>query len=183
LDSMNMFDSGLAAFSRNWGGATHGAVFKAVEQGRQIHWRGSRMSDNVGYAGIPGGPAGRFGTLGGSGLAISRRSAHVREAVEFIRFLIREQVRTGGEVGDVPPVAELHDLPLVLDSRDGRGRSGIVARPSNHVGKSYELATRAYIESLHSVLTGRKSAPAAAAELERKLVQVTGFKTGRPRPN
>ena len=180
LDSMNMFDSGLAAFSRNWGGATHGAVVKGVDQSRQVHWRESLLSGRVGYAGIPGGPGGRFGTLGGSGLAVSRHSSHSREAIEFIRFLLREQGRSGeNQVGNVPAIAELHDLPLVLDASAEMNKSGIVARPSNTAGPSYELATRAYIAAVHSVLTGRKAAPQAAADLERELMKITGFKAGK----
>jgi trehalose/maltose transport system substrate-binding protein len=35
---------------------------------------------------------------------------------------------------------------------------------------------------VHSVLTGEKSAPEAAAALENELVQTTGFKKGPPPP-
>jgi hypothetical protein len=47
-------------------------------------------------------------------------------------------------------------------------------------GAKYEDVTRAYIEELHSVLTGEKPPAAAAAELERQLVEITGFQTGAP---
>jgi hypothetical protein len=33
---------------------------------------------------------------------------------------------------------------------------------------------------VHAVLTQEKSAPEAAAELEKELVKMTGFKTGPP---
>jgi hypothetical protein len=39
---------------------------------------------------------------------------------------------------------------------------------------------RAYIRTLHSVLTRRTGAPEAAAKLEKELVELTGFKTGPP---
>jgi hypothetical protein len=34
--------------------------------------------------------------------------------------------------------------------------------------------------AVHSVLTGEKKAPEAAATLEKQLIQITGFKTGLP---
>ena len=40
--------------------------------------------------------------------------------------------------------------------------------------------TDAYIQAVHSVLTGEKSAPEAAAALENELVRITGFKKGPP---
>jgi hypothetical protein len=48
------------------------------------------------------------------------------------------------------------------------------------VGDSYEGVSTAYFEAVHSVLTGERSAPEAAAALERQLVEITGFKIGPP---
>jgi len=50
-----------------------------------------------------------------------------------------------------------------------------VSRPSTVVGRNYEEISRAYAGVVHSVLTGKKSAPAAAAELETELEHITGF--------
>jgi hypothetical protein len=36
------------------------------------------------------------------------------------------------------------------------------------------------MDAVHSVLAGEKPAPQAAAALEKKLVAITGFKTGSP---
>ena len=55
-----------------------------------------------------------------------------------------------------------------------------MARPSIAAGQKYEEVTRAYIGTLHSVLTGQTTAVAGAAALEKQLVEVTGFKTGPP---
>ena len=179
LDARNIFDSGHAVFSRNWAGTTRGAALDNREHTPRVYGRSTLMEGNFGYAGLPGGPAGRSSMLGGSGLAIPSRSAHRQAAIEFIRFLVRKQ-----STQVAPPDAtlpEFYDLPLVLDSRPNVHKSGIAIRPSNIGGVSYEPITRAYIDSLHSVLTGKKSAAAAAAELEQKLVKITGFKTGPPR--
>jgi len=34
---------------------------------------------------------------------------------------------------------------------------------------------------VHSVLTGERRAPEAAADLEKQLIKITGFNTGPPR--
>jgi trehalose/maltose transport system substrate-binding protein len=59
---------------------------------------------------------------------------------------------------------------------------GIVNRPSALVGRNYEDVSRAYAEAVHSVLTGKKRAPEAAAELETELEHITGFPKGSPEP-
>jgi trehalose/maltose transport system substrate-binding protein len=56
----------------------------------------------------------------------------------------------------------------------------LVIRPSTETGSQYEQIARAYIDAVHSALTGEQSAPHAAAALEKKLVEITGFKTGPP---
>jgi trehalose/maltose transport system substrate-binding protein len=55
-----------------------------------------------------------------------------------------------------------------------------VSRPSAVVGRNYEEVSRAYAGAVHSVLTGKKSAPAAAAELEAELGHITGFPNSPP---
>jgi len=57
-----------------------------------------------------------------------------------------------------------------------------VVRSSIVVGDAYEDVTRAYFQSVHSVLTGERSAPEAAAALEKQLTQITGFIAGPPKP-
>src|ERR1700675_2183845 len=90
LDSENVLDSGGAAFGRVWGGITiaHGG------QSRLLHLRTSLNVGRTGYTSIPGGLGGRAGTLGGSGLAVSRHSLHPREAIELVRFLNRAEVHS-----------------------------------------------------------------------------------------
>jgi trehalose/maltose transport system substrate-binding protein len=59
-------------------------------------------------------------------------------------------------------------------------QTAVVSRPSNVTGIKYPDVTDAYIQAVHSVLTGEKSAPDAAPALEKELVRITGFKTGPP---
>ena len=180
LDSMNAFDQGQAAFVRVWGGAS----ITRIGLFRQVHWRNSLAPTKTGYTSIPGGPFGWAGTLGGSGLAVSQHSSHRKEAIELIRFLIRAQIHAN-QVEESVAVnqSELQSLFSISDASRNPAdavRTRLVIRPSAESGSQYEQITRAYINAVHSVLTGEKPAPQAAAALEEKLARITGFKTGPP---
>jgi len=187
VDSMNVLDSGGAAFGRVWGGTT----ITPGGQFRLHHLRSSLMVSKTGYARIPGGPGGWAGTLGGSGVAVSRHSAHLQEAIELARFLIRAEIYSSEQEQSVSanPGAQpkVYDLPPISgpqshSEKSSQHRSGVVSRPSSVAGDKYEQVTRAYIAAVHSVLTGQRAAPDAAAELEEQLIKITGFSTGPPKP-
>lgn len=186
-DAMNVLDSGGAAFGRVWGGTT----ITPGKQFRLHHLRSSLTASRTGYTSVPGGPGGRAGTLGGSGMAISRHSLHPQEAIELVRFLTRAEIqsREQEESASANLLAQpkVYDLPSLSDPMDhseksGQHRSGVVSRPSTVVGPKYEQVTRAYFGAVHAVLTGQKGAPEAAAELEKELIKITGFRTGPPKP-
>jgi trehalose/maltose transport system substrate-binding protein len=182
LDSLNVFDSGQAAFNRVWGGAT----ITRTELSRQLHWRSTMPFGKTGYTSIPGGPGGWAGALGGSGLAVSRHSTHPQEAVELVQFLIRRQIQRHQVSEEHPPGPDeaSHEPPISNMPHDarkfGKQDSGVVSRPSSLTGRKYEQVTRAYIGAVHSVLAGDKSAPVAAAELQQELVRITGFGVRSP---
>jgi trehalose/maltose transport system substrate-binding protein len=96
------------------------------------------------------------------------------------------QVKRSRVLSQPPTLPELYDLPAVRESNPrfalfGQAfRAGIVSRPSAVTGKKYQDVTDAYIQAVHSVLTGEKSAPEAAAVLEEELVRITGFNKGPP---
>ena len=187
VDSMNALDSGGAAFGRVWGGTT-------ITTGRQFrlhHLRSSLTPSRTGYTSVPGGPRGRAGTLGGSGMAVTRHSVHPQEAIELVRFLTRAEIHSSEQEqsasADLPPQPKVYDLPSLSDpmnysEKPGQHRTGVVIRPSSVVGPKYEQVTRAYFGAVHAVLTGQKGAPEAAAELEKELIKITGFRTGPPKP-
>jgi trehalose/maltose transport system substrate-binding protein len=175
-DSLNLWNSGNAAFRRSWEWSY-----------RLTHLNESPVRDRTGYTSMPGGHGGR-GTLGGFGLAVSRSSAHHREAFALIRFLIASELRSKADRSHPEPAAEaqLYDLPQILQayapsSQLGQQSSRLLSRPSNVTGQTYEDVTQAYIQAVHSVSTGERSATMAAAALEKKLVAITGFKTGPPK--
>jgi trehalose/maltose transport system substrate-binding protein len=188
-DSTNVFDSGRAVFARDWG-AEPGGFSTNREQLRLLHWGGKLPIGKVDYTTLPGGSTASAGTLGGLGLAISRYSLHPRENAALIRFLLREQIDSV-EKGTVPNLSTqvvVYDVAPIVDSRNNSEKSGplkaiVITRPSNVAARSYEQVTRAYFGAVHSVLTGQRHAPESAAELEKYLVKITGFRTGPPAKN
>jgi hypothetical protein len=86
---------------------------------------------------------------------------------------------------EVPKDLELYEQPVILEPYPqldalNQHRGGVVARPSIPAGQKYEEVTRAYIGAVHSVLTGETPSSVAAAALEKKLVEITSFRTGPP---
>src|SRR6202022_4922912 len=134
-DTLNVWVAGDAAFMRHWPTAY------VDSQGA-----GSPIRNKFDTALLPGGKAGRVGTLGGWGLAISRSSAHPREALELVRYLTRRdmQVKRSRMLSQPPTLPELYNLPEVLDANprfdllSQAFRTGIVSRPSNVAGKDYQ---------------------------------------------
>jgi trehalose/maltose transport system substrate-binding protein len=176
-DSLNVWVAGDAAFMRHWPSAY-----------LDSQAAGSAIRNKFDTALLPSGKAGRVGTLGGWGLAVSRFSAHPREALELVRYLTRRDVQENRfrVVSQPPTLPELYNLPEVLepnprlDLLSQAFRAGMVLRPSDVTGNKYQEVTDAYTQAVHSVLTGEKSAPEAAAALENELVRTTGFKKGPP---
>jgi len=174
-DAQNVWVAGNAAFMRNW------TIVYAASQAT-----GSPIRDKFDVTLLPGGKANGAGTLGGSGLAVSRFSAHPREALELVRYLTSRdvQVRRSRALSGPTIEPELHQLPGIPEANFAllrqAIRTGVVSRPSNVTGKKYEDVSNAYAQAVHSVLTGKKPAPEAAAALEKELVRMTGFKTGPP---
>ncbi len=175
-DSLNVWVAGDAAFMRHWPSAYFDSQAAA-----------SPIRNKFDTALLPAGKAGRGGTLGGWGLAVSRFSAHRSEALELVRYLSRRdvQLKRSRVLSQPPTLPELYNQPEVLESNPRLDllsqafRTGI-SRPSNVTGKQYQDVTDAFIQAVHSVLTGNRGAPEAAAALEDELVRTTGFKKGPP---
>jgi trehalose/maltose transport system substrate-binding protein len=183
LDSLNVFSSGGAAFNRVWLGTT----ITRSGPSRQAYWRNLSPIVETGFTSIPAGPGGSAGTIGGSGLAVSQHSAHRKEAIEFVRFLVRAQIQSNENRKSAPPrQGEIYNLPAVLEVRSDSQKPtpqlvDFVRRPSVEAGARYNQVSAAYAAAVHAVLTGQKSAPEAAVELEKQLIQITGFRTGPPK--
>jgi trehalose/maltose transport system substrate-binding protein len=187
-DARNVFSSGMAAFIREWGGELPGSP-RTADQLRLLKWGYPQPIGEVGFTTLPAGSFASVGTLGGQTLGVSRYSLHPKEDAELIRFLLREhpdESILNGAVPNSPTRAAVYGYEAPIDSHDhpsGLVKAIVVSRPSGVAGRWYEQVSSAYSRAVHSVLTGERRAPEAAAELEKYLVKITGFPSGPPRNN
>jgi trehalose/maltose transport system substrate-binding protein len=181
-DAQNLWASGNAAFLRSWMG-DYGLI------SRSWPFSGPLPMDipEVGLTNVPGDVGGEGGTLGGNGLAVSKHSTHINEALQLVRFLLQKDAQRmrESERSEVPENLEIFDLPSIITvyprlTKEHERSGGLITRPSVAAGAKYEDVTRAYIQELHSVLTREKTPVLAATELEKQLVEITGFATGAP---
>ncbi|HUI73780.1 MAG TPA: extracellular solute-binding protein [Candidatus Acidoferrum sp.] len=175
-DAINAFQySGTAAFWRGWTSdyfLSHPVISPTLHES--------------GVTSVPGGSAGRVAVVGGFGLGVSHTSIHRAEAVTLVRFLVNKehQDEAARSSAGPPQWPRLFDLPPVLRAYSRFGisnvgkRSGSVARPSTVTGENYERVSRAYFQTVYSVLSGKANARGAARALQKKLVAITGFKAG-----
>lgn len=171
-DSLNAFLSGNAAFLRYWSSGFPPA----------------RLRDSVQVALVPAGPRGRAQVMGGFQLAVSRYSAHPREAARLIEFLTSSeaQMRRALTRGYLPTIPRLYDqpelsnaLPQVAELRHA-GLESLVARPSTVSGAKYPQVSKAYYEMVHDILSRKVEAKEGIARLEERLIDLTGFRAGAP---
>jgi trehalose/maltose transport system substrate-binding protein len=177
-DAENKFwVSGNAAFQHEWALTYEVGVL------------GKPFRDKAGVTSVPAGSSARVAEVGAYSPGISRTSAHRAEAVQLIKFLLRKQAesRNSPHVERSGRKAEYFEVPLVMNKiypwwcKPGdSGGSGIVLRPATVTGSKYEAVSKAYAQALHTVLTGKSTAPAAAAGLENELVQIMGNARAQP---
>jgi trehalose/maltose transport system substrate-binding protein len=169
LDAMNVWEAGKAAFMRDW--AT--AYPLARDQN-------SPTRDRFAVAPLPRGAFGAAATLGGKGYGVSRHSLHPREAVMLVRFLCsrEQQLRRCQNSAEPPTIPELYNDPQVLASNPEFPlvlqvfRKDAASRPSRSAGTIYPDVSRAYFEAVNDVLSRKKPAAQAAADLEGELVRM-----------
>ena len=168
-DAFNVWQTGKAAFMRNWPNA-----YVAARD------ENSPTRDQFDIAPLPAGRAGSASTLGGQGYGVSRYSLHPREATMLVRFLTsrNEQARRSRKSSNPPIIPELYKDPEILARNPYFStilvayRQGAAVRPSTVAGKKYPDVSRAYFEAVHSVLSHKKLAPQAAADLQQELAQL-----------
>src|SRR5437899_8997591 len=141
-------------------------------------------------AALPAGLSGRAQTLGGFHLAVSRYSKHPREAAQLVLYLTGSEVQlrralSGGYLPTHPALYQnpelLRLLPIVKELQEA-GASAWVARPSTVTGSKYGEVSKAYYTTAGEILSRQAGADAALAALEKRLVELTGFRTGSPVP-
>ena len=137
---------------------------------------------------MPRAEGGHAATLGGWPAVIVNFARHPEEAITLMRQTTgyEAQLRRALEPFPLPPsIVELYDHPQVLARHPHLAdikrliANGLVIRPAKVTGKLYPQVSRAYSNSVHSILTGQLDAATALADLEKKLVDLTGFPASR----
>jgi trehalose/maltose transport system substrate-binding protein len=168
-DAFNVWQTGKAAFMRNWPNA-----YVAARD------ENSPTRNQFDIAPLPAGRAGSATTLGGQGYGVSRYSLHPREAAMLVRFLTSrdEEARRSRKSSNPPVIPELYKDPEILARNSYFStillayRQGAAVRPSTVAGKRYPDVSRAYFEAVHAVLSHEKLARQAAADLQQELTQI-----------
>jgi trehalose/maltose transport system substrate-binding protein len=150
------FQSGKAVFMRNWPYAW--ALVNAAD---------SPVKDKVGVVPLPkgdGAHAVHTGTLGGQSLAVSKHSAHPKEAVGLVLYLTgaEEEKRRALKGAFNPSLKRVYDEPeLKKDpffSTFSTVLSSVATRPAAIAGKGYNQFSSQFTRAVHATLQGQGKA-------------------------
>jgi trehalose/maltose transport system substrate-binding protein len=150
------FQSGKAVFMRNWPYAW--ALLNAPD---------SPVKDKVGVAPLPAGNgegAKHAGTLGGQSLAVSKFTAHPKEAVDLVLYLTgkEEEKRRALKGSFNPSLKSVYDEPELkndpffshfLDILDG-----LAPRPATVAGRKYNQFSSEFVHAVYATLSGQGDA-------------------------
>jgi trehalose/maltose transport system substrate-binding protein len=149
-----------------------------------------KAKDQIGITLLPSDGVGPAATLGGQAIAISKYARHPNEAIELVRYATSREAQLQRAVSGPfwpPTIPNLYDHPEVVAAhpympklKEMFSSGNLVARPSKVCGPLYPQVSKAYSTAVHSILTGQVEAATAVADLEARLVEITGFPVGRP---
>ena len=155
-ESRAVFQSGNAAFMRNW---TYAYV---LGEGKD-----SKVAGKIGVAVLPSGKMGKgTSTLGGWQLAVSNFSNHKREAVEFVKFVASPEMQLlrAEKAGQIPTIENLYvnsskrkELEKTFPFMNilSETLSNAVARPSSVTGILYGKASQIIVSSFYNILSNK----------------------------
>jgi len=170
-DTINLWDAGQTVFMRNWASAYGHVAEQALAKHRSFA-----------VAPLPAGPGGHRGTLGGLGMGVSKYAANREMAIKALLELTDEShdlqrlLATGG-IPTHMAVSNRLDVKAKtsLLAISSTLMNGVVARPSTLTAQKYDAASHAYSKAVNSVLRGKVKPEVAMADLEKELVELTGF--------
>jgi len=169
-EARGVFQSGNAAFMRNWPYAWN--LLQSAD---------SPVKGRVGVAMLPAGGGGKHvATLGGWQLAVSQYSRHPREAVDLVLYLTsaKEQKRRAIARALSPTIMALYQDPQILQAVPFFGSLydvfvNAVARPSNITGKKYNQVSSGFWNAVHETLSGSQNAASSLESLDRRLERIS----------
>jgi len=168
-EARGVFQSGNAAFMRNWPYAW--ALGNAPD---------SPIASKIQVGPLPFGTDGQStATLGGWGLAVSRYSRHPELAADLARYMTgaREQKRRAIEGSYNPTMPALYEDPEVLAANPFFALlpgilSKAVARPSSATGRHYNRVSSTIWTGVHKILSGEATADEELGQLENRLRRI-----------
>jgi trehalose/maltose transport system substrate-binding protein len=169
-ESRGVFQSGNAAFMRNWPYAW------ALAEGAD-----STIKGKVGIAPLPkGGADGRHaGTLGGQLLAVSKYSKNAEAATDLVLYLTGqdEQKRRAVEGSFNPTIVSLYSDADIAKANPFIGDlvdvfTNAVARPATATGQNYNKVSTEFFNAVHQVLSKRAEPAQALNRLDRDLKRI-----------
>ena len=150
------FQSGKAVFMRNWPYAW--ALVNAAD---------SPVKGKVGVAPLPkgdGDKAVHAGALGGQSLAVSKYSAHPKEAVDLVLYLTgpEEEKRRALKGAFNPSLKIVYQEPELKNdaffSTFAAILDGVATRPAAVAGRKYNQFSSAFVRAVHATLAGQSNA-------------------------
>lgn len=169
-EARGIFQSGNAAFMRNWPYAW------ALGQGDD-----SKVKGKIGVAPLPSGGAGNAATLGGWQLGVSTYSKNQAAAISLVRYLAGpdEQRIRAVEGAYNPTIQALYKDSAVLKANPFFGSllnvfTSAVARPSGPTKSKYNQVSQAFSTAVSDVLNGKSKGAAAVAKLSTDLARIKG---------
>lgn len=169
-DSRNMWQSGRAAFLRNWS-----YVYRLAMRSPQLRGR-------FAVAPMPAGINPHSSTMGGWYLGISKNTTHRSEAIAFVKYMTGKEVQRQRTIGGgfLPTFRSLYEDPDVLRANPFfQSISGVpervIRRPAALIGAKYDDLSRLYSHGIHMILTRKISAREGAITMQTELERLTGF--------
>ncbi|ACO46381.1 ABC transporter substrate-binding protein [Deinococcus deserti] len=170
-EARGIFQSGNAAFMRNWPYAW------ALGQSDD-----SKVKGKIGVAPLPAGVGGKpAATLGGWNLGVSQYSKNQAAAIDLVRYLTgpAEQKIRAIEGAYNPTITTLYQDKAILAKNPFFGSlysvfTNAVARPSGPTKSKYNQVSQAFSTAVSSVLNGNTKGQAAVAKLNTDLARIKG---------
>jgi trehalose/maltose transport system substrate-binding protein len=166
-DSRNIWQSGNAAFLRNWG-----YVYPLAKKSPLI---GTRFA----VAPLPSAENRHSSVLGGWYLGITAATRRKAEAIAFVRFMTSRaaQIRRAIHGGFLPTLRSVYRNPAVLRSNEifssvAEVTNGAVRRPASVVGPGYGCVSSAYAHGVHQILTSEVTARDGVDRLQTRLQEI-----------
>ena len=163
-DARNAFDSGNAAFMRNWPYAYSASQTTPVK---------GKFDVTV----LPhSGTSPSVGTVGGWQLGVSKYSKHIGAAIEFVRYMTGAAVERFDAIfnSNVPTIPAVAALPAVVAAnpylKPEIANVTRVTRPARYLGTHYAQGSQAIYQGINQILNGQDAnsvLPSIAQQLQR----------------